>query len=111
MNTKQLSCAERIADEFATTEQLIAQELATDPASDEYYENQVEVYSVQRREQIRLQLSGGGPADFIQITHSDGDVISVEYLFQDWYDGASMNVPESSPVYGWAIQQLEMLVN
>ena len=110
MNTKQLSCAERIADEFATTEQLIAKELeaSADPDADEYQEG-VEIYSVKRLETIRLQLSGGGPADFVEIVASDGEIVRVEYLFQDWFDSARLEVREDSPVYEWVCQQYEYL--
>ena len=110
MATKEATCAERIADEFALTEQLIAKELeaSADPDADEYQES-VEIYGIQRLETIRLQLSGGGPADFVEITAREGEVIRVEYLFQDWYDFARLEVRESSPVYGWACQQYEYL--
>lgn len=108
MATIEATCAERIADEFALTEQLIAKELeaSADPNLDDYFDG-VTIYGVERREVVRLQLSGGGPADFIEITAREGEVIRVEYLFQDWFDSARLEVPESSPVYEWAVHQYE----
>lgn len=110
MATKEATCAERIADEFALTEKLIAKELAAsaDPNFDDYFDGTT-IYGIQRLETIRLQLSGGGPADFIEITAREGEVVRVEYLFQDWFDSARLDVPESSPVYEWACQQYEYL--
>jgi hypothetical protein len=108
--TKPLTCAERIADELASTESYIAAALAaaSNPDADEYQEG-VEVYSIRRTETIQLQLSGGGPADYVEIIHREGDILSVWYRFSDWFDTATLQVREDSPVYEWALLQFELL--
>lgn len=110
MNTKEATCAERIGEQLEILEYEIAdaQKQANDPNADDYFEGII-IYGIQRLEVIRLQLSGGGPADFVEITAREGEVIRVEYLFQDWYDSARLEVRESSPVYEWACHQYDYL--
>jgi hypothetical protein len=108
--TKPRTCAERIADEFASTEQIIADSMRGSmyPDADEYQEG-VEVYGIRRTETVQFQLSGGGPADYVEVTHQFGEVIRVEYRFSDWFDTATLEVGKNSPVYDWAVQQLELV--
>jgi hypothetical protein len=110
MNTKERTCAERIADEFASTERIIADSMRGSmyPDADEYQEG-VEIYGIRRTETVQFQLSGGGPADYVEVKHRDGEVIRVEYRFSDWFDTATLEVREDSPVYEWAVQQFELL--
>jgi|GEM_PF-3397534 len=55
---------------------------------------------------IKVQFSWGGPADFIEIFLSgypdEEDIDNVVYHYQDWFDGASMIVPENSNMYEYA---------
>jgi hypothetical protein len=106
--TKERTCAERIADEFASTEQAIADSMRGDMYEDDY--EGVEIYGIRRTETVQFQLSGGGPADYVEVRHQDGEVIRVEYRFSDWFDTATLLVPEGSPVYQWALQQLELVL-
>lgn len=110
METKSPTCAERIGEQLEMLEQEIAGALehADDPNVDDYYEGTT-IYGIQRLETIRLQLSGGGPADFVEIIASEGEIQRVEYLFQDWFDSARVVVSEDSPVYEWALHQYEYL--
>ena len=40
---------------------------------------------------------------------SGGDILRVEYLYQDWYDGARLAVDDDSPAYRYALEILEMM--
>lgn len=103
-DTKQATCEDRIAQQFENLES----EISTGAESiTDYEERGPEVYGVSRRETISLQLSGGGPADYVELELRDGEVMGVFYRFSDWFDTARVDVPESSPVYEWALQQLE----
>lgn len=106
MNTKEQTCAERIAGELESLQQEAARVAALDSDSDEYQEG-IEIYGVRRTETIQLQLSGGGPADYVEITHTEGDILRVEYRFSDWFDTATLPIPEGSPAYEWACSQFE----
>ena len=51
----------------------------------------------------RIHLSTGGPASFIEVITDDQDNIeNVYYHFQDWFDGAEMQVKESDPMWEFA---------
>ena len=108
-DTKQATCADRIAEELQKLEQQVAAVFAAyevDVDADDY-QNNIEVYGVRYTETIQLQLSGGGPADYVEIELSRGEMTGVYYRFSDWFDTARVEVSEHSPVYEWAIQQLE----
>lgn len=45
--------------------------------------------AVERFTVVRVELSTGGPADWFEATiDDDGTITRVEYVFQDWFDGA-----------------------
>jgi hypothetical protein len=54
----------------------------------------------------RLLLSWGGPSDEFRIytAQNDHSVDVIEYHFMDWYDGASINVPQDS--LSWDVCQM-----
>ena len=51
----------------------------------------------------KITLSWGGPADYLEVKHQDGDVISVTYRYSDWFDTARREVSFDSPLYDYAI--------
>jgi hypothetical protein len=52
---------------------------------------------------VRIELSTGGPADFIKVYMDDNNFIeSISYHYQDWFDGAEMQVKESDPMWEFA---------
>lgn len=106
---KEKTCAERIESELANFEEQVREfnERAEDPNADEYFDG-IEIYSVEHLETVRFQLSGGGPASWVEVTHSFGEIRKVVYFFQDWFDFARLDVAENSPVYDWASQMLEI---
>ena len=108
---KNKSCADLIAGELKDREQQLEQlyTLADDGDDDAREQIQEMAYGIDRREIYRVIWSGGGPADYLEITHSDGDILRVEYLYQDWFDGARLAVDENSPAYRYALEILEMM--
>lgn len=113
-NTVKNSCADLIAGELKDREQQLEQlyaaidgndEMAESDARDELYSM---AYGIDRREIVRVVWSGNGPADYLEITHSGGEIITVEYIYQEWYDGARLIVDESSPAYRYALEILEL---
>jgi hypothetical protein len=109
------TCADLIGSELADREQQLADlyekmngedEEQADQASEEVHEMAygISVYSV-----AKVIWSGGGPADWIEITFDKYDLIKVEYIYQDWYDGARVAVEEDSAVWRYAEEMLEGL--
>ena len=114
MNTKEQTCSERIGAELEDREKQLA-ELFTktesedqeeaDSAWEEIYEM---AYGISQFKTYRVIWSGGGPADFIDITtDKEGDITRVEYVYQDWFDGARKPVEEDSAVWRYAEMILE----
>ena len=108
---REKSCADLIASELSDREQQLKDLYAladdgNDDAREEIYEM---AYGIDKREILRITWSGGGPADYLEITHSGGDILRVEYLYQDWYDGARLAVDDDSPAYRYAEEILEMM--
>ena len=54
----------------------------------------------------RLQLSWGGPSDEFRIytTQYADEIDVIEYHYMDWFDGASINVPQDST--SWDVCQM-----
>jgi hypothetical protein len=119
--TEQKKCAEVIAEELASRESHLSWlyrvadgeieaegVISSDEAQEEVYEMAygIETYSV-----ARVIWSGGGPADWIEITYNRDDIINVEYIYQDWYDGARIDVDEDSAVYRYAQNVIEGLAS
>lgn len=50
---------------------------------------------------VRVELSTGGPADYVtaEVDPRDGSLSDVEYHFAPWFDHASVSVPSGSPLY------------
>ena len=106
-------CADLIASELSDREQQLKDlyTLADDGDDDAREQIYQMAYGIDRREILRVIWSGGGPADYLEITHNNGDILRVEYLYQDWYDGARLDVLEGSAAYRYAeeIVELEMV--
>jgi len=66
-------------------------------------------YGIENRTVSRVTWSGGGPADYIEITHNEGYIYGVEYIFADWFDVAKLPVPENSPAYRYALELMEII--
>lgn len=105
------SCADLIAGELKDREQQLKQlYTAADDGDDDAREQIQEMaYGIDRREILRVTWSGGGPADSLELTVSDGELIAVTYVYQDWFDGARLAVDEDSPAYRYALEILEMM--
>ena len=64
------------------------------------FDNQTEGY-------YRWQLSWGGPSDEFRIyTDNDKNIQSIEYWYQDWFDGASIDVndKEVKNIIHWQLE-------
>lgn len=115
MSTTQLTCEDKIKEELQDRQdQLAALYDAIDgddvEASDAAMEEIREMaYGIETTSVTRVIWSGGGPADYLDIFHTGGELTRVEYVYQDWYDGARRMVFDNSPAWRYAQEILEMV--
>jgi hypothetical protein len=110
------NCAGKIAGELHLREFYLAdlyERIDSNPGDDDLDILREEIlemaYGIDTRTVSRVIWSGGGPADYLEITHKDGEVLSVDYLYQEWFDGAKLSVSEDSPAYRYALELIEIL--
>ena len=106
METKQATCRERIEQEMRGREEQI-RALVSNPDSDWIHDDPA--LSIDRREVFTICLSWGGPADYLEVTTNDGEIEKIIYRFSDWFDTATLEVEEDSPLYEYARFQVEMM--
>jgi hypothetical protein len=103
MTTKEKKCADLIDDRMKEREQQI-KELLSNPDSDDLYDPAL---SVDSEKITTICLSWGGPSDYLKVTHIGLEIYRVVYEYHDWYDGATREVLEDSPLYEYAAYILE----
>lgn len=94
MTTEQ-TCEQRIAGQWSGRREdfeRMQKAIETRDNEDDYTEIQEYPLALSKRVEIRLDLSTGGPADFLtySVDPEDGSVERITYHFQDWFDGASL---------------------
>lgn len=99
---KELKCADLI-DANMKERELQITGLLNDPNSDE---NSDVALSIETDKLTTVCLSYGGPADYLEILWHGHDLAweikRVTYRYSDWYDTATRDVPEDSPLYEYA---------
>lgn len=101
MDTKQLSCAERIGAGLKDRAEYIKGLM--DRQDDEAYQELAELpLGIETKQETTITLGYGGPADCLHITHDKGEVLRVVYRFSDWFDTAIEELDESSPLWDYA---------
>jgi len=106
MTTEQKTCAQRIDEQMKGREEDI-KALLDNPDSD--WGRDDLALSIQKREIVEICLSWGGPADYVEIHLTEGEVDKVLYRFSDWFDTATVEIEKDSPLYTYAMFQLEMM--
>lgn len=112
-STKELSCADRIAEQLASEERNIGDiyRVIDDPAEflDEAYE---ELYNyalgIDARQETVITLSWGGPASYLEVTHRGAEIYKVIYRFSDWFDTAVQEVEEGTNLYRYAQEMIDI---
>lgn len=108
LETKQETCANRISAELKNTEDLVKGLMAR--TDDEGYQELAELpLDIETKKETTITFSYGGPADYLHITHDKGEVLRVVYRFSDWFDTATIELDETSPLWGYAEQVIEAL--
>lgn len=97
MDTKTKNCEELIDERLAEREKDVAEALETDEDIAIGYHTET-IHTI--------TLSWGGPADFIEVRCVGDEVISMAYVYQDWFDGARRELDTGSAMWKYACQQL-----
>jgi hypothetical protein len=99
-----LTCDERINDEMVQRNAMLRQ-VMDNPNHDDYFDDPA--LSIERFKFTRVCFSYGGPSDYLEIRHRDGEIVAAEYVFHDWYDGARRVVNPGTPMYEYAQSVIE----
>jgi hypothetical protein len=114
MTDRERSCEARIAEELKNVNDYLVsayQEIdqaneAEDYEKQEELEEAIEPYGVTVVRTMRLTLSGGGPASWLDIELDETNTPArVEYHFADWFDHASTPVTENETPGLWRMAE------
>lgn len=111
MQDTKTKCADRVASELKDREVYFKDLLdraseGEDKAMEEIHESALSIETVQ---ETTVTLSWGGPADYLHIIHNEGEVLRVTYRFSDWFDTATEELDETSPLWDYAVNVVEAL--
>jgi hypothetical protein len=116
MTTKEATCAERIASQLASEEENLRdifrvidgeidtnnEESETQQMDNAYQELYEYALGTMTHQETIFTLSWGGPASYIEVIHNGVWIVSVVYRFSDWFDTATQEIDEESPIYRYA---------
>ena len=98
------SCAQLVHRNLLIREDQI-KELMSD--SNSYFEDPA--LSIDTTKFTKVCLSYGGPADYLEIEHLDGEIIRLGYRFSDWFDTAVTYLQDDSPLWQYAQNIVECM--
>jgi hypothetical protein len=111
------TCEERIGEELNHTEAWLSEtyrkidkaEDAGDHAREDELREEVQPYSVSVTSIMKLELSGGGPASWLEVHLDDSgswpEVVTVIYHFADWFDHAEREVSANEAPGMWRLAE------
>lgn len=118
--SKELSCEERIDDHMIRQEEYLElvfkvlddYEFDQDDEDEKKQLQEIEDEPIDRetiyeiaagsnmKKILTIELSGGGPSSHIEaIIDEDGYIVSAQYVFLDWFDGARRNITRDSAMF------------
>ena len=118
MNTRDTSCAERIASAInsrqADLDAIWTRSQSDDSDEQDNAHAELADYGlgISRKTVFRLDTSTGGPGEYLEITCDAGrygfEVESVVFHYVDWFDHAEEPLEEGSALYRWAEYVVEV---
>jgi hypothetical protein len=111
--------AEQFVEEFTKTYENEPSEDEVDKFKQNIFENtEYNEYSLMEfplghsvEKVVKIEMSTGGPADFIMVwvDQDDNSINRIVYHYQDWFDGASVDVKETDPIWEFAELYIELI--
>ena len=82
------TCAERIQKNWEARLKDILKANKNDKKRNDYYDS---ILSIDTYKTIRVCLSWGGPADYLEMTiDQNNEIVEAKYILQDWFDSAEL---------------------
>jgi len=114
--TKEATCAQRIADQLAGEEANLKEIYAVlDSTNDsaEIDEAQESLYNyalgMNTIKETTITLSWGGPASHLEILHDGAEITRLTYRFSDWFDTATEIITDGeSNLYRYAQEMINI---
>ena len=114
--TKEATCAQRIADQLAGEELNLKEIYAVlDTTNDgsEIDEAQESLYNyalgMNTIKETTITLSWGGPASYLEILHDGAEITQLTYRFSDWFDTATEQITDKeSNLYRYAQEMINI---
>ena len=112
--TKEATCAQRIADQLASEEQNLKEIYERlDGNSNEIDEAQEDLHNyalgINTIKETTITLSWGGPASYLEILHDKAEITRLTYRFSDWFDTATEIITdEESNLYRYAQEMINI---
>jgi hypothetical protein len=114
--TKEATCAQRIADQLAGEELNLKEIYAVlDSTNDgsEIDEAQESLYNyalgMNTIKETTITLSWGGPASYLEILHDGAEITQLTYRFSDWFDTATEQITDKeSNLYRYAQEMINI---
>lgn len=120
--TKEATCAQRIADQLASEEQNLkeiyerldgkvqneeeSETQAIDNAYSDLYNYALGMNTIK---ETTITLSWGGPASYLEILHDGADITRLTYRFSDWFDTATEIITDDeSNLYRYAQEMINI---
>ena len=115
-DTKEATCAERIADQLAGEEENLKEIYAVlDTTNDgaEIDEAQESLYNyalgMNTIKETTITLSWGGPASYLEVLHDGVEITRLTYRFSDWFDTATEEITDKdSSLYRYAQEMINI---
>lgn len=99
VSNERQSCGQLVHRNLLIREDQI-KELMSDPNSEDYFDDPA--LSIDTTKLTKVCLSYGGPADYLEIEHADGEIIRLGYRYSDWFDTAVTYLQDDSPLWQYA---------
>jgi len=114
--TKEATCAQRIADQLAGEEanlKEIYQSIDGTGEVKEFEDAQEDLYNyalgMNTIKETTITLSWGGPASYLEILHDGAEITRLTYRFSDWFDTATEIITDGeSNLYRYAQEMINI---
>ena len=122
-DTKEKTCADRIAEQLASEERNLSDIYAVLDGEIKPTEDQSETQTIDEAysdlynyalgintiKETTITLSWGGPASYLEILHDGAEITQVVYRFSDWFDTATEEITDKdSNLYRYAQEMINI---
>jgi len=122
-DTKEKTCADRIAEQLASEERNLSDIYAVLDGEIKPTEDQSETQTIDEAysdlynyalgintiKETTITLSWGGPASYLEILHDGAEITQLTYRFSDWFDTATEEITDKeSNLYRYAQEMINI---